>query len=63
MIKKPLVLVVDDEPPIVRLVQLQLETDDMRVRTAHRAEEALARQEEEPVDRGVVEGKVPGMAD
>jgi two-component system KDP operon response regulator KdpE len=61
MIKKPFVLVVDDEPPIVRLVQLRLEADDMQVRTAHRGEDALAILDDEPVDLVVLDVTMPGM--
>ncbi len=61
MVKRPTVLIVDDEPPIVRLVQLRLETDDMRVRTAHRGEDALAILEDEPVDLVVLDVTMPGM--
>jgi two-component system, OmpR family, KDP operon response regulator KdpE len=61
MIKKHFVLVVDDEPPIVRLVQLRLEADDMQVRTAHRGEDALAILDDEPVDLVVLDVTMPGM--
>jgi DNA-binding response OmpR family regulator len=61
MIKKPTVLVVDDEPPIVRLVQLRLEADGMRVRTAHSGQDALAVLEDEPVDLVVLDVTMPGM--
>lgn len=61
MIKRPVVLVVDDEPPIVRLVQLRLETDNMQVRTAHRGEDALAILEDEPIDLVVLDVTMPGM--
>jgi two-component system KDP operon response regulator KdpE len=61
MIKKPFVLVVDDEPPIVRLVQLRLEADDMQVRTAHRGEDALAILDDEPIDLVVLDVTMPGM--
>jgi len=61
MIKKPTVLVVDDEPPIVRLVQLKLEADGMRVRTAHNGADALAVLEDEPIDLVVLDVTMPGM--
>ena len=54
-------LVVDDEPPIVRLVQLRLEADGMQVRTAHRGEDALAILDDEPVDLVVLDVTMPGM--
>ena len=61
MIKRAMVLVVDDEPSIVRLVQLRLEADNMQVRTAHRGEDALAILEDEPVDLVVLDVTMPGM--
>ena len=61
MIKKPTILVVDDEPPIVRLVQMKLEADGMRVRTAHTGPDALAALEDEPVDLVVLDVTMPGM--
>jgi DNA-binding response OmpR family regulator len=61
VIKRSTVLVVDDEPPIVRLVQLRLEADNMQVRTAHRGEDALAILEDEPIDLVVLDVTMPGM--
>lgn len=61
MIKKPTILVVDDEPPIVRLVQLKLESDGMRVRTAHSGQDGLAVLQDEPVDLIVLDVTMPGM--
>jgi two-component system, OmpR family, KDP operon response regulator KdpE len=61
MIKKLTILVVDDEPPIVRLVQMKLEADGMRVRTAHTGQDALAVLEDEPVDLVVLDVTMPGM--
>jgi two-component system KDP operon response regulator KdpE len=61
MIKRPTILVVDDEPPIVRLVQMKLEADGMRVRTAHTGQDALAALEDEPADLVVLDVTMPGM--
>ncbi len=61
MIKKLTVLVVDDEPPIVRLVQANLASDGMRVLTAHNGPDALAILEDEPVDLVVLDVTMPGM--
>ncbi|MDQ6603204.1 MAG: response regulator transcription factor [Chloroflexota bacterium] len=61
MIKKPTILIVDDEPPIVRLVQMKLETDGMHVRSAHTGQDALAVLEDEPVDLVVLDVTMPGM--
>lgn len=61
MIKKQTILVVDDEPPIVRLVQMKLEADGMRVRIAHTGQDALAALEDEPVDLVVLDVTMPGM--
>ncbi|MDQ2784085.1 MAG: response regulator transcription factor [Chloroflexota bacterium] len=61
MIKKPTVLVVDDEPPIVRLVQANLVSDGMRVLTAPNGPDALAILEDEPVDLIVLDVTMRGM--
>ncbi|MGI8688856.1 MAG: response regulator transcription factor [Thermomicrobiales bacterium] len=61
MIKKLTVLVVDDEPPIVRLVQLHLEANGMRVRTAHTGQDALVALADEPIDLIVLDVTMPGM--
>jgi two-component system KDP operon response regulator KdpE len=58
---KRTILVVDDEPPIVRLVQLKLESDGYAVRTAHRGEDGLAILEDEIVDLVVLDVTMPGM--
>lgn len=61
MVRKRTVLVVDDEPPIVRLVQVKLEGGGYAVRIAHRGEDALAILEDEPVDLVVLDVTMPGM--
>lgn len=61
MVKKPAILVVDDEAPIVRLVQLRLEAEDMRVYTAQRGADALTILEDEPIDLVVLDVTMPGM--
>jgi len=61
MIKKPTVLIVDDEPPIVRLVQANLASDGMRVLTAPNGPDALAILEDELVDLVVLDVTMPGM--
>ena len=55
------ILVVDDEPTIVRLVQLKLETDGMQVRAAYTGAKALALLAAEPVDLVVLDVTMPGM--
>jgi two-component system, OmpR family, KDP operon response regulator KdpE len=55
------ILVVDDEPSIVRLVQLKLEADRMIVRTASTGAEALEALADEPVDLVVLDVTMPGM--
>jgi DNA-binding response OmpR family regulator len=61
VVKKPAILVVDDEAPIVRLVQLRLEAEDMRVHTAQRGADALTILEDEPIDLVVLDVTMPGM--
>ncbi len=59
--KNPTILVVDDEPPIVRLVQLRLESAQMTVLTARSGAEALTLLENEPIDLIVLDVTMPGM--
>ncbi len=59
--KKPTILVVDDEPPIVRLVQLKLESAQMVVHSARSGTEALTILEDEPIDLVVLDVTMAGM--
>ena len=59
--RKRLILVVDDEPPIVRLVRAKLQADGYAVVTAARGEEALRLAEEERPDLIVLDLMMPGM--
>lgn len=59
--RKPLVLVVDDEPAIVRLVRATLERDGVAVATASRGEEALTLVEQERPDLVVLDVMMPGI--
>jgi two-component system KDP operon response regulator KdpE len=61
MVHKHLILVVDDEPAIVRLVRATLQADGYAVVTAGRAEEALALLEDERPDLIVLDLMMPGM--
>ena len=58
---KRLILVVDDEPPIVRLVRAKLQVDGYEVITAGRGEEALAALEDGRPDLVVLDLMMPGM--
>lgn len=59
--RKWLVLVVDDEPPIVRLVRAKLQADGYAVVTASRGEEALELLENERPDLIILDVMMPGM--
>ena len=61
MAQQTRILAVDDEPSIVRLVQLRLEADGMIVRTAHTGAEALETLAAEPIDLIVLDVMMPGM--
>jgi DNA-binding response OmpR family regulator len=61
MVRKKLILVVDDEPAIVRLVRAKLETDGYAVLTASRGDEALALLEEDRPDLVVLDLMMPNM--
>lgn len=59
--RKHLILVVDDEPPIVRLVKAKLRVDGYEVLTATRGEEALAILRQETPDLIVLDVMMPDM--
>ncbi len=59
--RKHLILVVDDEPPIVRLVRAKLQADGYAVATAGRGEEAMAYLEDNRPDLIVLDLMMPGM--
>jgi two-component system KDP operon response regulator KdpE len=60
-VRKRLILVVDDEPPIVRLVKAKLKVDGYEVLTAYRGEEALTILEDEVPDLIVLDVMMPDM--
>ena len=59
--RKRLVMVVDDEPAIVRLVRAKLQADGYAVITAARGEEALALLDDERPDLVILDLMMPGM--
>ena len=59
--RKHLILVVDDEPPIVRLVRAKLKVDGYEVLTASSGREALEILEEEVPDLVVLDVMMPDM--
>lgn len=59
--RKHLILVVDDEPPILRLVKAKLKVDGYEVLTASRGEEALRIVEDEMPDLVVLDVMMPEM--
>lgn len=59
--RKHLILVVDDEPPIVRLVKAKLRVDGYEVLTATRGGEALAIVNQESPDLVVLDVMMPDM--
>lgn len=61
MTPKPLVLVVDDEPSILRLVRLELEAQGMRVLTTSTGEHALHLAEERRPDIVILDIMLPQM--
>lgn len=58
---KRLILVVDDEPPIVRLVKATLQADGYAVATASRGEEAIEFLDEQRPDLIVLDMMMPGI--
>ncbi len=61
MKEKPSVLLVDDDPNIVRLVQLYLEKEGFEVRTAARGDDALASFRKNPPDLILLDVMLPGL--
>ncbi|MCC7024828.1 MAG: response regulator transcription factor [Thermomicrobiales bacterium] len=59
--RKRLILVVDDEPAIVRLVRAELRSEGYAIITAASGEEALARLDEDHPDLIVLDLMMPGM--
>jgi DNA-binding response OmpR family regulator len=59
--RKHLILVVDDEPPIVRLVRAKLQADGYAVITAGSGEEALTVLEDERPDLVILDLMMPGI--
>jgi two-component system, NtrC family, response regulator AtoC len=58
---KPSILVVEDEPKLRRLLELQLADEGFRARTAESAEAGLTLANQEPFDLVVSDFKLPGM--
>ena len=61
MTEQPLVLAVDDEPSILRLLKLELTAQDFRVITAGDAEEGLRLFEEQRPDIALLDVIMPGV--
>lgn len=61
MVRKKQILVVDDEPAIVRLVRVKLEADGYAVLTASRGEEALELVESDRPDLVILDLMMPDM--
>lgn len=59
--RKRLILVVDDEPPIVRLVKAKLQLDGFAVVTAGKGEDALPIVEHDRPDLVILDLMMPGM--
>lgn len=59
--RKQLILVVDDEPPIIRLVRAKLQADGYAVITAGNGEDALPLVEDERPDLVILDLMMPGM--
>ena len=59
--RKRLILVVDDEPPIVRLVKTKLQLDGFTVVTAGKGEDALPVVERDRPDLVILDLMMPGM--
>ena len=61
MLRSQRILVVDDEPAIVRLVRVTLQAEGFAVISAGRGEEALPQLEEERPDLVILDLMMPGM--
>lgn len=59
--RKRMILVVDDEPPIVRLVKTKLQLDGFAVVTAGKGEDALPIVEQDRPDLVILDLMMPGM--
>lgn len=60
-IAKPSILVVEDEPKLRRLLELQLADEGFRARSAENAEAGLKLANQEPFDLVLTDFKLPGM--
>jgi len=60
-IAKPSILVVEDEPKLRRLLELQLADEGFRARSADNAEAGLKLANQEPFDLVLTDFKLPGM--
>jgi DNA-binding NtrC family response regulator len=61
-VAKPSILVVEDEPKLRRLLELQLADEGFRARSAESAEAGLQLANQEPFDLVVSDFKLPGMS-
>lgn len=61
MVRKKLILIVDDEPAIIRLVRAKLQADGYAVITANRGEEALELLRQDRPDLVILDLMMPGM--
>src|SRR3974390_1266388 len=55
------ILVVDDDDPIRRLIELELKDDGYEVLTASNAQDALKLVQTEPLDLVILDIRMPGM--
>jgi DNA-binding response OmpR family regulator len=55
------ILVVDDDDPIRRLIELELKDDGYQVLTASNAQDALKLVQTEPLDLVILDIRMPGM--
>ncbi len=61
MVRKKLILVVDDEPSIIRLVRAKMQADGFAVITATQGEDALPMLVDERPDLVILDLMMPGM--